>query len=704
MNKNKLPLKGVGGSITWRQFAHKGYSAFASLHRQIRIGVLSIATLTVAAAAQVQGATITGCLPFRGDIEGASSSGELDGDHALAELTVSGTMAPLSQLQAARIVCVLTRQEIEQAAAQSVNDLLKLVTGVDVRQRGGFGIQTDISIDGGTFDQVTLLLNGIDIGNPQTGHLSADFPVSICDIERIEVLEGAASRVYGGQSFGGAINIVTRHDREQSIELAGRGGSFGTAEGEARLSLALKHFSNRISGGGGRSDGGTLNSGWQKGQLYYQGDYEDDALHLDWQFGFSKKSYGANTFYSANYPDQYERNQRLMTSISAETKHRFHFTPQVFWNRSWDNFELIHDSSFGENFHRTDVYGLKAGGHFNWKLGKTSASAYLRHENILSSNIGTNAPPKGGRGVYLFSDDRTTLSFSLEHNILLQHWTVSAGLMASMTSSIDHRFRFYPGIDIAYRPSSNWKVLFSYNKGFRLPTFTELYYKSPTHEGNRDLKPEHNHSFSIGAEYGMMSKYNSSSQSSGVGGTLFTLRSSFFYHRGTQMIDWVMYAPDDIYHTAAFNLDNVGVQVQGKIFLSEFFGCDTWVRSFSAGYTFIHQNKHDADGVVKSNVAMEYLRHKFVANLSHRIVGHLSMSWDFRWQDRVGSYLSGGELIPYHPYAMLDAKILWSNPFSHISELYLQATNITNHHYYDLGSVPQPGIWVMAGAKFNFSF
>ena len=670
-------------SLTWRQFAHKGYSAFASLHRQIRIGVLSIATLTVAAAAQVQGATVTGGLPFGGDIEGASSSGELDGDHDLAELTVSGTMAPLSQLQTARIVCVLTRQEIEQAAAQSVNDLLKLVTGVDVRQRGGFGIQTDISIDGGTFDQVTLLLNGIDIGNPQTGHLSADFPVSICDIERIEVLEGAASRVYGGQSFGGAINIVTRHDREQSIELAGRGGSFGTAEGEARLSFALKRFSNRISGGGGRSDGGTLNSGWQKGQLYYQGDYEDDALRLDWQFGFSKKSYGANTFYSANYPNQYERNQRLMTSISAETKGRFHFTPQVFWNRSWDNFELIHDSSFGENFHRTDVYGLKAGGHFNWRLGKTAVYALMRHEGY---QLSTSQQPTANSQEHKVSH-RTTLSFSLEHNILLQHWTVSAGLMASMTSSIDHRFRFYPGIDIAYRPSSNWKMLFSYNKGFRLPTFTELYYKSPTHEGNRDLKPEHNHSLSLGTEYRW-------------GGVESSVRG--FYHRGTQMIDWVMYAPDDIYHTAAFDLDNVGVQVQGKIFLSEFFGRDTWVRSFSAGYTFIHQNKHDADGVVKSNVAMEYLRHKFVASLSHRIVGHLSMSWDFRWQDRVGSYLSGGELIPYHPYAMLDAKILWTTPFSHLSELYLQATNITNHRYYDLGSVPQPGIWLMAGIKLKF--
>jgi len=686
-------------SITWRQFTHKGYSAFASLHRVIRIGVLSIATLGV--AAQAQEATVAGSLPSGGDIEGASS---LDGaGEALRELTVSGTMAPLSQLQAARIVCVLTRQEIEQAAAQSVNDLLKLVSGVDVRQRGGFGIQTDISVDGGTFDQVTLLLNGIDIGNPQTGHLSADFPVSICDIERIEVLEGAASRVYGGQSFGGAINIVTRHDHGQSIELAGRGGSYGTAEGEARLSLVLKRFSNRISGGGGRSDGGTLNSEWQKGQLYYQGDYEDDALRLDWQFGFSKKSYGANTFYSANYPDQYERNQRLMTSISAETKGRFHFMPQFFWNRFWDNFELIHGSSFGENFHRTDVYGLKLGGHFNWRLGKTAVSGLMRHEGYQFST--SQQPLVNGQEQK--ASHRTTLSFSLEHNILLRHWTVSAGLMASMTSSIDHCFRFYPGIDVAYRPSSNWKLLFSYNKGFRLPTFTELYYKSPTHEGNRDLKAEHNHSFSIGAEYGMMSKSNS---------PLFTLRSSLFYHRGTQMIDWVMYSPDDIYHTAAFNLDNMGVQVQGKMSLSEFFGRDTWVRSFSLGYTYIHQVKHDADGVVKSNVAMEYLRHKFVANLSHRIVGHLSMSWDFRWQDRVGSYLSGGELIPYHPYAMLDAKIVWSPSSSHpshhpsslfhlpscISELYLQATNITNHRYYDLGSVPQPGIWLMAGAKLKF--
>ena len=189
--------------ITWRQFAGHGYSAFASLHRQVRIGVLSVATLAVAAKAE---ARLSSAPAIDAEEEQTEEAKSID------EVTVSGTMAPLTQLQSARIVSVLQRQDIEQAGVQSINDLFKLVTGVDVRQRGGFGIQTDISIDGGIFDQITILLNGVNISNPHTGHLAADFPVSVSDIERIEVLEGAASRIYGGQSFGGAINIVTRKE------------------------------------------------------------------------------------------------------------------------------------------------------------------------------------------------------------------------------------------------------------------------------------------------------------------------------------------------------------------------------------------------------------------------------------------------------------------------------------------------------------
>lgn len=92
--------------------------------------------------------------------------------------------------QSPKIVSVITRDDIHRAAAQTINDVLKLATGVDVRQRGGFGVQTDISINGGTFDQITILLNGVNISNPQTGHNASDFPVALADIDHIEVLEG----------------------------------------------------------------------------------------------------------------------------------------------------------------------------------------------------------------------------------------------------------------------------------------------------------------------------------------------------------------------------------------------------------------------------------------------------------------------------------------------------------------------------------
>ena len=684
------------GALKWTRFGHHGYCAFASLKRVVCIGVLSAATLGAATRAQ---ASREGTQMRIQQQEDEEQQEELD------EVTVSGTLAPLTALQSARIVSVLSREDIQRSGAQSINDLFKLATGVDVRQRGGFGIQTDISIDGGTFDQITLLLNGANISNPHTGHLAADFPVSISDIERIEILEGAASRVYGATAFGGAINIVTRHDTGTNVSLGARGGSFGTGEGEARATLQTGNVSQRLSGGGGRSDGGTTNSDWRKGQLYYQGDFASHDLRLDWQLGYSRKSYGANTFYSAAYPDQWERNERLLASVSAETLGRFHFTPRVYWNRSYDNFELVRGQRFGENFHQTDVYGAQLGGHFTWCAGRTAVSSELRQEGILSTSLGHDLDPtkyvgiRGQNGIdYTQCDDRTDVSFSLEHNILLSRWTLSAGLLANMNTAIDHRFRLYPGLDIAYRPTSHWKLFASYNKGFRLPTFTDLYYKSPTHMGNAGLRPEVNRSTQLGVQYTWS-------------GLSATLRG--FYHRGHRMIDWVMYNAADTYHSANFNLGNLGLQTELRLCFPKLCGHDIFLQQLTLGYTHMHQKRFDHTPIYKSNYAMEYLRHKLVCTLHHRIVSRLSATWQLRWQDRMGSYLryegtytdpttgylrgqSTGQFADYKPYATLDLKLQWTAPRY---QLFVQGTNITDHRYYDLGNIRQPGICVLAGVS-----
>ena len=130
--------------------------------------------------------------------------------YTIDSVTVTATRVPVALHSSARIVTLMDSVAIATSPAETVNDLLKYALGVDVRQRGAMGMQTDISIRGGTYNQVAVLLDGINITDPQTGHNSVDFPVNLCDIERIEVLEGPAARVYGTSSLLGAINIVTK--------------------------------------------------------------------------------------------------------------------------------------------------------------------------------------------------------------------------------------------------------------------------------------------------------------------------------------------------------------------------------------------------------------------------------------------------------------------------------------------------------------
>lgn len=164
------------------------------------IGTLSVATLTYAKADGISTR-----------VEKVDSTMQTTGETVmLDEVDVTASRAPLTGGHAARIVNVLGRDEIAAAPVQSVNDLLKYAAGVDVRQRGPIGAQTDISIRGGTSEHIAVLLNGINICDPQTGHNALDLPVDISEIERIEVLEGPAGRAYGTSSLVGVINIVTK--------------------------------------------------------------------------------------------------------------------------------------------------------------------------------------------------------------------------------------------------------------------------------------------------------------------------------------------------------------------------------------------------------------------------------------------------------------------------------------------------------------
>ena len=682
----KENFKRGSSAVRFKRFSRRPYAVFMSLKVEVTIGVLSAAMLTFA------------------NVDSVSAQTE---NHAkeklyeLGEVEVTGTRVPMTVSQAARMVTVLDRDDIAAVPAQSVNDLLKYAVGIDVRQRGDMGVQTDISIRGGTFDQITILLNGINICDPQTGHNAADFPVDISEIERIEVLEGPAGRVYGTSSLVGAINIVTRPDLQSGMELRAEGGSYGFFDGGGHINLTKGAFSNQFSGGFSRSDGfsrnaaGRLNSDFKQAKAFYQGGYAHEKAEVRWHAGFTQKDYGANTFYSAKYDDQFEHTRKYYTAVQAETKGDvYRFKPSVYWNRSEDRFELVRNrpETVPFNYHRTDVYGLNLNNTLETALGKTAFGAEFRNEGVVSTTLGEPLhfpEPAPGGGEYTAGLNRTNLSFHLEHNIVLRGFTLSAGVIAVKNTGNEMNFRFYPGVDASWQFARDWKLYASFNTSLRMPTFTELYYSVNGYKADRYLKPEEMKAYEIGVKY----------LTPGIRGTV-----SLFHYRGTNLIDWIKDlsegadAPWQSVNHAKVN--TTGVETSLDVSFDEMLHRTFFIRNLTVSYAYIDQDKK-SEPDVQSRYALEYLRHKVVAQANLRVWRNLNLNVSYRWQDRMGNYEQNGEMVAYEPYSLLDARLSWDTSSYRV---YAEANNLLNRTYYDYGNIPQPGIWVRAGAVWRLKW
>ncbi len=659
-------------ALRFRQFKRKGYALFACLGRVVIIGVLSVATLTSASAATDNSNTTD----ETGDPQ------KIDKETTLDDVEVTGSRAPLALGQAVRMVTVLSREEIQAAPVQSINDLLKMAVGVDVRQRGPIGAQTDVSIRGGTSEQITILLNGINICDPQTGHNAFDLPCDISDIERIEVLEGPAGRVYGTSSLVGAINIVTRDVRSKMAEVRVEGGSFGYLSAAGRVALGLHSLSSNFtrSDGYSRSKAGSLNSDYSGGKVFYQGGYQCEGLLLNWSGGLSVKGFGSNTFYSAKFDEQYERTTKIYTALQGDlTIGKLHVRPAIYWNRSYDRFELIRGSEerVPFNYHRSDVFGINLNTYFDWQLGRTAMGAEFRNEDIVSTNLGE--PLSDPFSHYKVGLNRSNLSFHLEHNILLKRFTLSAGFIAIKNTWNQMPFKLYPGIDASYRIGDHWKVYASYNSSLRMPSFTELYYSVGGHKADKYLKPEELHAVEGGVKYS---------------NHWLTAQTSIFHHHARNMIDWVMDTrdPDAVWQSVNHTrVNTTGVETNATLTANRY--------TLNLAYCYLHQNKDEQD-FLQSQYSLEYLRHKVTASLRWSITDYLRLSVSYRWQDRMGSYTTvDGEVRDYHPYSVVDARLDWHQDSYNV---YLEGNNLTGHHYVDYGNVPQPGCWITAGYAKKF--
>lgn len=687
MNKKQCNTVEV---IRFRRFARKSFSAFRSMQKVITIGFLSGCTLINAHAAMVNPEEKT-------RIDNSLDSiapGELD------EVVVTATKVELPSGIAAKQVTIVGRTEIEQAPVKSVQDLLNYVAGVDLLQRSPHGVQADISLRGGSADQVAILLNGVNLTNPQTGHYSLDIPVNLSDIERIEIVQGPTSLAYGASAMSGGINIITKKDTASNAYAKLEGGMYGLFGAELRGAYQAKNYTHSLSVGYGRSDGYIRNSDYNILNSLLQSRFTmDNEAIIDFQFGYNAKKYGANTFYSAAYPNQYDDTKGVFASVRGETRGKLKLIPQIYWSSHYDCFQLIREGTpdvpawyKDHNYHRSDLFGINLNAQYSSRFGITSFGGEIRNEGILSSVLGNTMTDTIGK--YTKTYNRTNIDYFVEHNIMLDRLTISVGGVLNYNTAIVNTFRFYPAINVSYRPTDRLSLYASWDMATRMPTFTELFYTTRTHVGNARLLPEYTRSAEVGFRYHSR---------------ILSVNSSAFYSEGENLIDWIYNETDSKWYSVnvakGSKLSTIGASGNVVVDLENIVGSAQPVNLLRIGYQYLTQSSDAASyNNPISHYVFNYLKHKFTATFNHDIVKNMSMTWNFRWQDRQGSYTQYVDLKPavkvdYKPFFVLDLKVDYTLKGFNI---FVAANNIFDNTYVDFGNIPQPGFWLTGGVSYLF--
>lgn len=564
-------------------------------------------------------------------------------------------------------ILIISSDHINNLPVQSVADLLHYSAGVDMRQRGSNGVQSDVSIRGGSFDQVLVLINGIRINDPQTGHHSFNLPVDLSNVERIEVYKGPSARVFGQDAFAGAINIITKNPDDKYIQLQLIGGDFGLAGGGSSVSLPCGSIKNYLSANHERSSGFRYNTDYKITNVFYQSEITTAAGMINLSGGYSDRRFGANGFYSG--PENKDQYESVITSLAAigfspSLKNRLlKINTRFYWRRNRDEYLFIrHDPSFYRNLHINNNLGLDLKLSFYNSLGVTDIGIDMNLPWITSNRLGNRS--------------RQSVALSAEHRFVLLKgdMNISTGIHFNMLSDFENCI--LPGVDIGYSLCQSLMVFANCGYTYRIPTYTDLYYEDPVNSCNPDLQPEYAFSIETGLKIIKIT---------GISGQL-----SLFSRKGRNLIDRTKenyndkWKPLNIREIIMNGIDfNLSVE-PGKIS-----GIDHFIiSSVDLGYTYIDARNTGTEPPF-SKFAMENLRNHIVTGVVIQYPFSIYQSINLRYTDRVRM----------NNHAIFDTRVGWT---SDKFKIYIDLTNIFNKEYMEANFVTLPGRWIKVGATYKF--
>ena len=577
----------------------------------------------------------------------------------LDEVVVLSSKLDLPFSKNFRTVNIISSEDIKNSPVTNVSDLLQEITGIDVRRRGVGGVQGDLYIRGGGFDQTLLLVDGMKMDDAQTGHHTLNMILPLYLIERVEIIKGPAARIFGQNAFNGAINIVTKdlEGEKRTVHMKLNELSYGSFE-QKNISLSTKitaeNIKSLISYSGNRSDGYRHNTDFKRNNYFVKTSFNTNKSPVNIIASFNENKFGANGFYaSPSATEQYEETQASLlgvtTTISSE---KLSITPRLYWRRGQDEYIYIRDNpSVYRNLHKTNKVSAELSGSYFSKSGITGFGMDLSTVNISSNNLGEHK--------------RTTVNLFADHTFQLfdEKLFISPGIALSYFS--DMSFHSFPGIDLGYNVSSDFKIYSNIGKTYRITTYTDLYYSDRTTVGNENLNPESATSTELGL------KYNSSN---------FKFSAALFNRSAKNIIDYVKSSENDLWKA-----ENIGsLTTKGYEFDISYSFKSSYdlsnVNSISIGYTNIRDNNYVTD-INFSKYSLNSLKHHLISKLNLKYIKNINHSIVYKYSERSDK----------SNYSVLDSKIMYKKG------LYIYINNILDEIYSETNLVPMPGRSFLVG-------
>ena len=647
----------------------------------------------------------------------------------LDEVEVMDSRTGIQLKDLGKQVEVITQYEISQMPVNSVDELLRYIPGVEVQSRGMYGTQADITMRGGTYNQTLILLDGIRIGDPMTGHFNSNIPVTLSSIRRIEIIKGASSVIYGADAVGGVINIVTKNmstyyphrkppiycatpfyeynskfnlknlkeidttkfDDRTNYKLGVTAGQFSTYGLDMFVNVtdynfAIDCYYNHSQSYGYPVFNNTHNYGFN---IHTGGMSLNSTINETDYFAFrisaDVKKFDARYFYTAS---SFDKSKEQVNRFFGQTKLKIgsyeghDITANLGLIYTTDDF--VFNPDFTPNNHKTISGDLNI--HDQVKLGESTAmtiGSELQINNMRSNDRGNRRQQQLGLYAVAVHD------FSTDFNL-------NAGLRGEYLPT--NNWEVVPSIGANYYLTDKIKIRANAGRSIRTPDYTERYVSTGLEGilsagrnlGNPDLLPEISWNYEAGTDIQLAQEI-----SLNVTGYMRDSKNiiDYGFKKGSEINNNQNLDPT-IDYLYAQNLAEL--QVKGIEFkISGFEGVSIKTLNWYVGGNIL-------DISIADDVSSKYITNaaglNFSAGLFYNIADYLKIGTDAIYRKRDVTEAQSIEFGLTPEYFVMDAKLTYR--FSSF-DFDLTVKNLFDREYSDILGVQLPGRWISLGVNIS---